>query len=166
MEEKKGNETYKALQGDQPQYLFADINKQEIERELEEVKRTVKDPFLLSSLMLRTVREKESTNLILKNIMEKIEGLEKKIGQAKAVFPPSSPTPNTLLPQTDEEILSFIEEKGAACAADIQKKFNYKGKNAACARLSRLSELGHLVKKQVGKQVFYHLKAHFGGSGR
>ena len=169
MVEKKADDIYKdsRLQGDQPACLLANFSKGELEREVEEAKKALKDPFLLSSIMLRTVRERESTNMILKQIMEKLESLERKIGEfessstAKTQVPPID-----ILPQTDEEIIAFISEKNAACARDVQKKFHYKGKNAACARLSRLSDMGYLLKKQVGRQVFYTInKAHFGGKG-
>jgi len=40
----------------------------------------------------------------------------------------------------------------------VRKKFGYKGKNAASARLSRMYDLGLLDKKQVGRAVLYCTK--------
>jgi hypothetical protein len=61
----------------------------------------------------------------------------------------------TLLPQIDSQIVDFVRESGKATAEDVQHKFNYKGKNGACARLNRLCDMNFLQKKQVGKKVFF-----------
>ena len=64
-------------------------------------------------------------------------------------------TDETILPEIDSEILSFISEHGKVTAEDVRKKFKYKGKNAASARLNRLCSMGLLKKKQAGKKVFF-----------
>ncbi len=168
---RNNKEVYKhyATQGDQPEFLAAPVSKEELEREVEEAKKAVNDPFLLSSLMLRTIHEREATNMLLKTLIEKMDRVEQKLGREKE-FPASVEQP-LLLSKQDEDIVDVIIEKGAACAHDIQQKLNYKGKNAACARLTKLADMGVLVKKQVGRSVYYQLSengkshANSGGSG-
>jgi len=58
----------------------------------------------------------------------------------------------------DEEILKFVRERRHVSAEEVRKKFGYKGKNAASARLSRMYDLGLLGKKQVGRAVLYCVK--------
>jgi hypothetical protein len=68
---------------------------------------------------------------------------------------PRAPRPPILLPDVDFEIMDFARAKKRVCAEDVQKRFKYKGVNAACARLNRLHELGVFGKKQVGRKVYY-----------
>ena len=58
----------------------------------------------------------------------------------------------------DEEIVRFVKEKLHVFAEEVRKKFGYKGKNAASARLSRMFDMGLLDKKQVGSAVLYCAK--------
>ena len=64
-----------------------------------------------------------------------------------------------LLAPADEQIVQLIRARGNVCAADVQIKFKYKGKNAASARLSRLYELGLLEKAQAGRVVYYRMRS-------
>ncbi|MEM2963372.1 MAG: winged helix-turn-helix domain-containing protein [Candidatus Anstonellales archaeon] len=167
--EKKEKDIYNTFhsQGDRSLSSGGEIEHERLEREVEEAKNIARDPFLLSSLMLRILREKEEMKTLLREILEKLEDIEKKLSyeeEGELVEP-------LLLSKQDEEIVDLIIEKGAVCALDIQKRLNYKGKNAACARLSRLADAGILVKRQVGKTVYYQLsqaaksRTNFGGSG-
>ena len=63
-----------------------------------------------------------------------------------------------LLPSVDEEMLRFVKEKRHASAEEVRRKFGYKGKNAASARLNRMFEMGLLEKRQVGRAVLYSAK--------
>lgn len=64
-----------------------------------------------------------------------------------------------LLAPADEQIVQLIRARGNVCAADVQIKFKYKGRNAASARLSRLYELGLLEKAQAGRVVYYRMRS-------
>ena len=121
--------------------------KNEIKSDLEENVDKFRDPIVLGELVYKLLEERENTNRILKNILAKLEAME------------TGKTPKTeeetILPEIDSEILSFISEKGKVTAEDIRKKFSYKGKNAASARLNRLCGMGLLKKKQAGKKVYF-----------
>ena len=119
--------------------------KNEIKSDLEENMGKFRDPVVLGELVYKLLEERENTNRILKNILAKLETLE--TGKTQTEEP--------ILPEIDSEILSFISEKGRVTAEDVRERFNYRGKNAASARLNRLCSLGLLKKKQAGKKVFF-----------
>ncbi len=127
--------------------------REELSEDIKKNLEKFKDPVILGELVYKLVEERENTNRILKNLMAKLETLEAKIagtqGRVKEIHE------EVLLPQIDEEILAHIREMSKATAEDIRAKFNYKGTNAASARLNRLFELGLLDKRQVGKKVFF-----------
>jgi len=127
--------------------------REELSEDLKKNLEKFKDPVILGELVYKLVEERENTNRILKNLMAKIETLEAKIAGTQSTV--KEIHEEVLLPQIDEEILAHIREKGKATAEDVRAKFNYKGTNAASARLNRLFELGLLDKRQVGKKVFF-----------
>lgn len=139
----------------------------EIRREAQSIKDRLDDPVVIGALMHRTVVEKENTNRILKNISEmferltsKLNMLEGRIARLEQGAAPAVPAHSheRLLGDVDDEVLTFVRERGRACAAEVQKRFNYRGTNAASARLSRLYELGLLEKQQAGRKVYYQSK--------
>ncbi len=109
------------------------------------------DPVVLGELTYRLLEERENTNRILKTLLGRIEALESALGKAK-----EKKAEAPLLPKVDAGIVEFIKE-GPKTAEDVRKKFGYKGKNAACARLNRLHDLGVVVKRHVGKEVYFTL---------
>ncbi len=119
--------------------------KNEIKSDLEENISKFNDPVILGELVYKLLEERENTNRILKNILARLEAIE--TGKAKKE--------EQLLPEIDEEILGFVKEQGKATAENVREKFNYRGKNAASARLNRLCGIGLLKKKQVGKKVYF-----------
>lgn len=127
--------------------------RKQISRDIEENIEKFKDPIVLGELVYRLLEERENTNRILKNLLTKLEALETAIGK-KQIEDIDEPL---LLPEVDKLIVSFLEQ-GPKTAEEVQIKFKYKGKNAACARLNRLYDLGIVTKKHVGKNVFFILK--------
>jgi len=123
-----------------------------------------RDPVVIGALLNAVSEERTATNLILKEINAKLERMEARINALETRRTPD----DFAIPEVDGGIYDFVKKKGAACAADVQKKFNYKGKNAASARLNGLCRQGLLEKKQVGKRVFFSAKNHigFGVAGR
>ena len=109
--------------------------------------------MVLGELVFRLLEERENTNRLLKNMYAKIEQLEAKL----SAMPQENETiaVEQILPEIDEQIVNFVKESGKATAEDVQHKFNYKGKNGACARLNRLCDMNLLQKKQVGKKVYF-----------
>ncbi len=119
-----------------------------------------KDPVVLGSLMYTATRERESTNLLLKNILAKIEALETRMAKIESEKgEPRGPRgpPSPLLPEADERIMTYIKKRGRACAEEIRDAFRYRGTNAASARMNKLFEKGVLEKEQVGRKVYYIL---------
>ena len=123
--------------------------REEIEKDIRENLDKFKDPVVLGELVYKLLRERETTNLILKNLLQRIEILEKRIGSTK-----SEPF-ETLIPEVDQEIVLFVREHGPVDAETVRKRFGYKGRNAASARLNRLCQLNLIRKKQVGRKVLF-----------
>jgi len=154
---------------DSTEYALKTVTREKDEV-LNEIRRNVdkfKDPVVLAALLNRTANERENSNRILKNILGKLEALDRRIGalesertmeKAERMMPaPRAPRPPTdiILPEPDENIMAFIKGHGKACAEEIRSEFGYKGKNAASSRLNRLFELGLLEKRQAGRKVYY-----------
>ena len=45
----------------------------------------------------------------------------------------------------DAKMINFVQAKGMACADEVRAFMNYRGNNAACARLNRLHKAGLLT---------------------
>ena len=129
----------------------------------------LKDPVFLGSLFHVAATERENTNRILKTLLARLDSMEARLRSLEssaregakfegARGAPEGPKPPVVLPDVDFEIFSFIKEKGRAYANEVRRKFNYRGPNAACARLNRLFEIGMLEKKQIGRRVYYFAK--------
>ncbi len=64
------------------------------------------------------------------------------------------------LSDQDSKVIQFVQlNNGMACADDIKSYMNYRGRNAASARLKRLQALGLLNRMQVGHKVYYQFDA-------
>lgn len=118
--------------------------REKISADLQQNLEKFKDPVVLGELMFQLLEERENTNRILKNLLQRLEALEKP-GELE----------EPLIPEMDERIVDFVRKKGKATADDVQAEFGYKGKNGASSRLNRLSALGLLSKRQVGRKVFF-----------
>ena len=104
-----------------------------------------KDPEFIGLLMYRLVKEREASNKMFKQIQ--------KLLKENSVVTPSEKSVE-ILSEVDEKILSFVTRLGKADAEALQKEFNYKGKNAASARLNALYKSA-LKKGRAGKKVYY-----------
>ncbi len=122
----------------------------EIQSDLEQNMEKFRDPVVLGEFLYRLLEERENTNRILTNILQRLEALE-----AKGVSTAEIRGEMDILPEIDEQILAFVKESGKVTAEEVRKKFGYKGKNAASSRLNRLCTRNLLAKKQVGKKVFF-----------
>ncbi len=123
----------------------------EIANDLEENLEKFRDPVILGEMVYKLLEERENTNRILKNLLVRLEALERKVAQG------SAPKQEVLLPEVDQQILDFVKSHGPVTAQDVQKAFKYKGRNAASSRLNRLYAQGLLQKKQVGRKVYFLL---------
>lgn len=112
------------------------------------------DPIVLGELMYKLLEERQNTNKLLTEIRNRLDALGSSAPRAE-VSEIKGQLEDMMLPEIDETIMQFVKESGKVTAEDVRSKFNYKGKNAASARLNRLFELNLLDKKQVGKKVFF-----------
>jgi uncharacterized membrane protein len=142
MPEKASKEKFKSVPSP---YL-----QKEIEGDLRENLEKFRDPVVLATIAYKLLEERENTNRILKNVLARLE----KVEAGKEHVPPQ----DTFLPEIDQRIVEFVRENGGSTARDVQKKFGYRGSNAASSRLNRLAKQGVLEKKQVGKKVYFLLR--------
>jgi len=144
------------------EYKVANFNK-EANEEIAALEREIsklRDPTVHASLMYLSVREKENTNRLLKNIYARLDQLEDRLKQMEQKFSsvgtvPSKAAPAPLLSSIDQKIINYIKEHGPTSAETVQKEFSYKGRNAASARLNKLASLGNLVKQRAGKVIYF-----------
>jgi len=108
-------------------------------------KEQFKDPELIGLLMYRLAKEREASNKMFKQILELLKK-ESLVTPNKSV---------EMLSEVDEQIVNFAKKAGKVDAETIQKQFNYRGKNAASARLNALYKSNILKKGRAGKKVYY-----------
>ncbi len=125
----------------------------ELAKDFNEYLSLQKDPLFLGFIAYKLLEERENTNRILKNLLQRIEHLETKLSQNnhKPVMTVD------LLSDTDRKILDFVSSRGKVTAEDVRIAFKYKGRNAASSRLNKLCAQGLLVKKQVGRKMYFML---------
>ncbi|MCX8195383.1 MAG: hypothetical protein N3G22_04745 [Candidatus Micrarchaeota archaeon] len=154
----KGDEKYKGIaDGSGKQEIEA--LKNEVIAPLENDIAKLRDPVVLAALMYTAATEKENTNRLLKTLIERLDAkfaeIERRVAALEKGGLAASGEEEVLLPEVDKEILDFVKERKFASAEEVRRKFGYRGKNAASARLNRLFELGLLEKKQVGRVVMF-----------
>ncbi|VVC02219.1 Uncharacterised protein [uncultured archaeon] len=125
----------------------------------------LRDPLVIAALMHTAATENENTNRLLRTLIEKLDTKFAEVDSLLAALEQSTAAPavapaaeEILLPSVDEEMLAFVKEKRYASAEEVRRRFGYKGKNAASARLNRMFEMGLLSKRQVGRAVLYCAK--------
>ena len=138
---------------------FADV---ELGSDISQIMEKLKDPLYVGVLMFKLLSERERTNKILAEINEKYDHImfEVKAPGSKidSLVDGASEKTFQILPEQDQLILRYIEEKGSAAAHEVQSIMNYKGLNAASQRLNKLYKEGYLKKVQSGKRVVYLAK--------
>jgi DNA-binding transcriptional ArsR family regulator len=159
----KREENYKAIGEGSGKAAIEEL-KNEVLSPLESDIQKLRDPVVLAALMHTAATERENTNRLLRTLIEKLDAKFAEVDARLARIEAAGATGaaeghnEVLLPSVDEEILRFVKEKRHVSAEEVRRKFSYKGKNAASARLSRMFELGLLDKKQVGRAVLYFAK--------
>ena len=148
-----------------------EAHKQEFEETVGDISKAIQqisDPVAIASMLYSIANERKSTNLVVRDINGKLdkfhiliekldqisENLEKLNKNFEGEKKPTSHT-SSELSERDEEVLSYVKESGRVCADELQEKFNYRGRNAASARLSKLFKEGKVEKVFVGRKVYY-----------
>ena len=120
-------------------------------------KEQFKDNTTIGLLLYRLAKEREASNVMFKQISEQLERI------ASLLQKGSTEQVKSIISDIDQKILAHIQRNGKVDAEEIQSIFQYRGKNAASARLNDLYEKGLLKKGRAGKKVFYWVNA---GDGR
>jgi hypothetical protein len=118
----------------------------------------MQDPVAIGLMLYSIAEERKSTNLIIKELNAKIDGLVDKVVELEKQTHDAPQTGASSLSGRDIEVLEYVNAKGRICADELMEKFQYKGKNAASARLSRLFHEGRLEKEYAGRTVYYKVK--------
>ncbi|MDE1869453.1 MAG: hypothetical protein KGH71_00510 [Candidatus Micrarchaeota archaeon] len=117
----------------------------------------------VSTMLKYMIDERERTNKMLKGITERLKKLEVEISSIEETDEKGLdfPVGNREVPLSnlDSRILELAQAKGMVCADDVQKEMNYRGRNAACARLNRLYRAGLLDRFQLGHKVYFKYDA-------
>lgn len=119
------------------------------------------------ALVKYMIDENKRTTLILSGIVNSLSRLEgelsSEVPQGEQQYAPQStmPQPRGTIPlsRLDAEIMQQVQRMDIACSEDIQKRMNYKGRNAASARLNKLYKQGLLERYQLGHKVYYKYNA-------
>jgi hypothetical protein len=122
----------------------------------------------LFSLLKYMMNENKRTTMLLQSMSDALSRLEGEItsmeygdSQSQLVAPVSEARKELAVSTIDKGILQIIQlsPDGMACADDIRARMNYRGRNAASARLNKLHQLGVLERYQIGKKVYYKYDA-------
>lgn len=136
---------------------------------LSETIREVTDPVAIATMLYTIAEEKKSSNLVVRdinskldNLLNKIDKLQNEVDELREKITKAggkqAETKQMPLSDRDMEILEYVKEKDVVCADDVQSRFNYRGRNAASARLSKLFKSGYLEKIYRGQKVYYTQK--------
>lgn len=106
---------------------------------------------------------REKTDKAVKNVLDKLNSLEQELTEMEQEISQPYATASREIPLSDQDakILEIAQRspRGMVCADDIKAQMNYRGRNAACARLNRLHRLGLLVRHQLGHRVYFKYDA-------
>ena len=152
------------------------INSTEIKKTYKNEESNNSEEF--SSLFKYILDENKKTTLVLDTILQRLDKLESDLNDMYAddeeeeeeeepIKQPiksnyiEEPKKEILLADTDVKILQILQlsENGMSSADEISKKMNYKGKNAASARLNKLYKIGLVDRYQLGHKVYYKYDA-------
>lgn len=139
------------------------IMKDSVEKDYEKLifdikydKEQFKDPATIGLLLYRLSKEREKSNFLFKQILEKLDAIKK--GLSKTPPKIESKIELETLSEVDQEIIVYTKKHGKIDAEQLREHFHYKGKNAASARLNALFQKGLLTKARAGKKVLYWVK--------
>ncbi|HEV8289761.1 MAG TPA: hypothetical protein VGQ00_02285 [Candidatus Norongarragalinales archaeon] len=127
---------------------------EELSQEFRKFQQEMKDPLVVGALLSRLHEERRNTNIILKQILGKLDAFESRI-RAFENSKTSSHVIAPILSEVDEDIVDFVKSRKRVVAEDVATHFKYRGTNGASARLNRLVALGLLEKAQAGRKMVF-----------
>lgn len=120
----------------------------------------------LITLLKYMMDENRKTTMLLKTMQDQLNALIDAGYYEQEGSDTTYPQENKLaktqpISGLDAQIIQIIQRAHGemACADDIKKNMNYKGRNAASARLNRLYRIGLLERLQLGHKVYYKFDA-------
>ena len=111
-------------------------------------KRDDENSIHLALAIYELAKQIEDNNRLIKTLIQKVELLELKSRNVSN---------DIALSEIDKKIIEVIKERERITAEELKEMFNYKGKNAASARLNNLCKIGLLKKMHGGKKVYFML---------
>jgi predicted HTH transcriptional regulator len=134
----------------------------ELTGEVTEAMEEMADPVNQGLMLFTIAEEKKSNNLVVKDINSKFDQILSKLDRIATLMEEQVQNREESglhsISDRDEEIIEFIREKKKVCADDLQDHFNYKGRNAASARLNKLFRDKLVEKIPAGKTVYYMMR--------
>jgi len=139
---------------------------EEIVGGLSDTVHSMDDPVAIATMLYTLVEERKSGNLVIRDINAKFDSILEKLKEISIRLNelesrsdiPLMEHATFELSDRDKEILDYVTKNERVCADDIQEKFEYRGRNAASARLSKLFRERLLEKVYVGRKVYYQRK--------
>lgn len=146
----------------------SDKTKEDFEKLIFDIKydkEQFKDPTDLAIEIYRLAEERKKTNYVFSEILKRLDAIEESLATGKAYSPPKLETTaaeegasKELLSDVDQKLLDYVQQRGKVDAEEIRGTFDYRGKNAASARLNSLFQRGLLTKARAGKKVLYWVR--------
>jgi predicted HTH transcriptional regulator len=139
---------------------------EEIVGNLSDTVHEMSDPVAIATMLYTLAEERKSSNLVIRdinakfdNILKNLRDISERLNELESRRDVTSKEHITFeLSDRDREILDYVTQNQRVCADDIQEKFQYRGRNAASARLSKLFRDKLLEKVYVGRKVYYQCK--------
>ena len=119
----------------------------------------------LLEILKYIINENKKTTMLLKSMSDSMERMEGALVDLTDAEQPSkhvaheelrsSSVKELPLSELDAKIIQILQMNGMACADDIKRQMDYKGRNAASARLNKLFNMGVIQRHQLGRKVYY-----------
>jgi hypothetical protein len=123
----------------------------------------------LFTLLKYLMDENKKTTMVLKELSDKVGRIDSNFNDAENFV---QEDPDQVLQENklakyqpihisglDAKIMQIIQMRGLTTADDLKKQMNYKGRNAASARINKLYKQGLLERYQLGHKVYYKYDA-------
>jgi predicted HTH transcriptional regulator len=136
---------------------------EEIVGNLADTVHDMSDPVAIATMLYTIAEERKNGNLVIRdinakfdNILERLQGISMRLDELDSrLDTPLGEGAKFEISDRDREILNYVTNNKRVCADDLQENFQYRGRNAASARLSKLFRENLLEKVYVGRKVYY-----------
>jgi hypothetical protein len=109
------------------------------------------NPVMFSNILFGITNAFDMFNRLLSDLIKKLEEIDERLTELES----TAQRETVEITKKDQEVLDYVMTQEKVTAEEVQKQFDYSGKNAASARLHKLYAAGKLQKSHVGKTVYY-----------